>query len=65
LDDLKGEKLIEMCFQLLAFVTIQFLDLSKANKKLQKATNKHPLRSLHKLQQDTLLFLRMNKTVYS
>jgi hypothetical protein len=35
---LKGgaEKLIEMCFQLLAFGAIQFLDLPKANEKNDK-----------------------------
>jgi hypothetical protein len=31
-----------MCFQLLAFVTIQFLDLSKANKKITKSYKQTP-----------------------
>jgi hypothetical protein len=31
-----AEKLIEMCFQLLAFGVIQFLDLPKANEKNDK-----------------------------
>jgi hypothetical protein len=44
---LKGgaEKLIEMCFQLLAFGAIQFLDLPKANEKMTKSYKQTPPRN--------------------
>jgi hypothetical protein len=40
----EAKKLMEMCFQLLTFGTIQFLDLPKANKNAKKTGNKHPLK---------------------
>jgi hypothetical protein len=43
---LEAEKLMEMCFQLLAFGVIQFFISRKLIKKYQKAGNKHPLNYL-------------------
>jgi hypothetical protein len=40
----KNEKLMERCFQLLAFRTGQFLDLSKANEKMTKGCKNTPKR---------------------
>jgi hypothetical protein len=43
IDGPKSEKLMEMCFQLLTFRTIQFLDLPKANKNDEKLETTMPL----------------------
>jgi hypothetical protein len=43
----EADKLIERCFQLLAFATIQFLDLSKANEKMTKNYKQTPLKVIH------------------